>query len=180
MWLWMGKEAAVSLRVGSGSLLVLCVDEQLVQVRSQCFDCGGPEDRLEIVVVWFQCVGRVSLVVWDRVDGQPVAHRLGKLLPLFLGFDVVDLFIVEHPIACADVSNDGVSNRNPDPGQISSRGIHDSVEVPTVVEWVLVVPADVAVAAFIDLFVVWLCNNGVHDDCLMGGVFLAFGALSMP
>ena len=48
------------------------------------------------------------------------------------------------------------------------------------VEWVLVVPADVAVAAFIDLLVVWLCNNGVHDDCLMGRVFLAFGALSMP
>ena len=42
------------------------------------------------------------------------------------------------------------------------------------------VPADVAVAAFIDLFVVWLCNNGVNDDCLVDRVFLAFGALSMP
>ena len=45
---------------------------------------------------------------------------------------------------------------------------------------VLVVSADVAVASFIDLFVVWLCDNGVHDDCLVGWVLLAFGALSMP
>ena len=176
----MSDEAAVSLCVSCGSLLVLGAEEQLVQERTQCFDCGSPEDRLKVVVVWFQCVGRVGLVVWDRVDGLPVAHRLGKLLPLLLGFDIVDLGIVEHRIACADVSNDGVSYRNPDPGQISSRGIHDSVEVPTVVEWVLVVPADVAVATFIDLFAVWLRNNGVHDDCLMGRVFLAFGALSMP
>ena len=87
---------------------------------------------------------------------------------------------MEHPIACANVSNDGVSNRNPDPGQISSRGIHDSVEVPTVVEWVLVVPADVAVVAFIDLFVVWLCYYGVNNDCLVSWVFLAFCAMSMP
>ena len=118
MWLWMGEEAAVSLRVGSGSLLVLCVDEQLVQERSQCFDCGGPEDRLEIVVVWFQCVGRVSLVVWDRVDGLPVAHHLGKLLPFFFGFDFVDLFIAEHPVARTDVRNDCVGCRNADPDQV--------------------------------------------------------------
>ena len=161
-------------------MLVLCVEEQLVQERTQCFDCGSPEDKLKVVVVWFQFVGRIGLVVWDRVDGLPVAHRLGNLLPLCLCFDVVDLCVVEHPVACADVCNDGVGYRHPDSGQVSSRGIHDSVELPTVVDRVLVVSADVSVASFIDLFVMWWCDNGVHDDCLVDWVLLAFGALSMP
>ena len=48
------------------------------------------------------------------------------------------------------------------------------------VVWVVVVLANVAISALFDLFVMWLCDNGVHDDCLVGWVLLAFGALSMP
>ena len=45
---------------------------------------------------------------------------------------------------------------------------------------VLVVSANVAVARFFDLFMVWWCDNGVHSDSLVERVLVAFGALSMP
>jgi hypothetical protein len=40
----------------------------------------------------------------------------------------------------------------------------------------LVVSADIAVARFFDLFVVWWCDSSVHTDSLVVRVFLAFGA----
>ena len=45
---------------------------------------------------------------------------------------------------------------------------------------VLVVSANVAVARLSNLFVVWWCDSGVHNDSLVERVLVAFGALSMP
>ena len=44
---WVRDEAVVFLCVGGCPLLVLCVEAQLVQERTQCFDSGSPEDRLK-------------------------------------------------------------------------------------------------------------------------------------
>ena len=105
---------------------------------------------------------------------------MGELLPLLLGVDSVDLRYKEHPIACADVGGDGVRYRDPDPEQVCFRWIKDGVDVLAVFVWVEVVLANVAVAARFNLFVVWLSYCGVHDNCVVDWIFMAFCAETMP
>ena len=45
---------------------------------------------------------------------------------------------------------------------------------------VLVVSANVAVAWFVDQFLVWWCNCGVDNDSQVEGVLVGFGAGSVP
>ena len=48
------------------------------------------------------------------------------------------------------------------------------------VVWVVVVLANVAVAARFDLFVEWLSYCGVDLYCVVGWVFMAFCAETLP
>ena len=101
-------------------------------------------------------------------------------MPLLLGVDGVDLSSVEHPIACANVGDDGVRYRDPDPAQVCFRWIKDGVDVLAVLVWMEVALANVAVAARFNLFVVWLSYCGVYDNCVVDWTFMAFCAGTMP
>ena len=146
MWLWVSEETSVSERVGSSSLLVFSIDEQLVKGGSQCFGGGGPKDGLEVVVDWFH--------LWYGVDGLSVAHLLGQLLPIFLGCDHVDFMIVEHAVARTNVRDDRIGTGDADSDEVVGGRVQDGVDVPTMVGVVLVVSANVAVARFVDQFLV--------------------------
>ena len=120
------------------------------------------------------------MVKWDGVDGLSVAHLLGQLLPLFPGCGLVDFIIVEHAVACTNARDDRVGTGGADSDELIGGRVQDGVDVPTVVGVVMVVSADVAVTWFVDLFMVWRCNSGVHNDSLVERVLVAFGACSMP
>jgi len=146
VWLWVSEKSSVSERVGSSSLLVFSIDEQLVEGGSQCFGGGGPKNGLEVVVDRFH--------LWDGVDGLSVAHLMGQLLPLFPVCDPVDFFIVEHAVACTNARDDRVCTGDADSGKVVGGRVQDGVDVPTMVGVVLVVSANVAVARFVDQFLV--------------------------
>ena len=114
------------------------------------------------------------------MDGLSVAHLLGQLLPLFPGSDLVDFMIVEHAVTRTDARDDRVGTGDADSDEVVGGRAQDGVDVPTMVGVVMVVSADVAVTWFVDLFMVWRCNSGVHNDSLVEKVLVAFGACSMP
>ncbi len=90
------------------------------------------------------------------------------------------LIYIGHPIACANVGDDGVCYCDPDPEQGCFRWIKGGVDVLAVFVWVEVVLANVAVAARFNLFAVWLSYCGVYDNCAVGWISMAFCAEMMP
>jgi hypothetical protein len=101
-------------------------------------------------------------------------------LPFFPACDPVDFFIVEHAVAYTKARDDRVGTSDADSGEVFRRGVQDGVDVTAMVGVVLVGSANVAVAWFVDLFVVKRCNCGVDNDSPVEGVIVGFGAGSVP
>ena len=75
-------------------------------------------------------------------------------MPFFPACDPVDFFIVEHAVACTEARDDRVSASDADSGKVFRRGVQDGVDVTAMVGVVLVGSANVAVAWFVDQFLV--------------------------
>ena len=114
------------------------------------------------------------------MGGHPVTHNLCQPLPFSSRFDLMDFLLEEHTVPPADVSDNGVRAGDADSGEVFRSRVEDSVVVSTLVDMVVVVPADLAEPWFVSQFLVWWCDGGVHDDSLVEGVHVAFGACSVP
>ena len=92
----------------------------------------------------------------------------------------MDFRLEEHTVPPADVSDNGVRAGDADSDEVFRSRVQDSVVVSTLVDMVVVVPADLAEPWFVSQFLVWWCDGGVHGDGLVGGVNIASGAWSLP
>ena len=92
----------------------------------------------------------------------------------------MDFLLREHTVPRADVSDNGVRAGDADSGEVFRSRVQDNVVVSTLVDMVVVVPADLAEPWFVSQFLVWWCDGSVHRDGLVGGVDIASGARSLP
>ena len=109
-----------------------------------------------------------------------VAHFLCQSLPFSSSCDLTDFPFVEHTVPCANVRDNGVRASDADSDEVVWSRVQDGIIVSTLVGMVVVVSADVAVTWFVNQFRVWWCDSGVHDNGLVDGVHVAFGACSVP
>ena len=111
----------------------------------QRFDGCGPEGGEVVVVVWYHCVVRVLLVLWEIVGGRSDSDLLSQLLPMCSCFDLEDFSLEDRTSPYAEISNDCVCVSDIHVGKVLRCWVKDGAFLSALVGMVGVIPADLAI-----------------------------------
>ena len=114
------------------------------------------------------------------MGGRSIAYFSCHTLPFISRFDSTDFCFVERAIPRADVSDDGIRESDAHRFDVVRGRVQNRVFVLAFVDMVAVVPANHAVAWFVDQFWMCWCDSGVHNYGLVGWVHVGSGACSLP